>query len=98
MNELAKVTRFEVIDHRNDGVGRAYTARGNNLKVETSMQDSNRTMKVFLTDTNSPIPINRSQVNQMYAFNLLRESSDGTDENLNNIIDQLGEYIKGDVQ
>ena len=94
MNELAKVTRFEVIDHRESGEGRVLVARGNNIKVETSMQDSDRTLKVFITDTKAPIPVNRAEVNQLYAYNLLRESSDGTDENLDNLIKSLGEYIK----
>lgn len=94
MNELAKVTRFEVIDHRENGEGRVLVARGNNIKVETSMQDNDRTLKVFITDTKAPIPVNRAEVNQLYAYNLLRESSDGTDENLNNLIKSLGEYIK----
>ena len=94
MNELAKVTRFEVIDHRENGEGRVLVARGNNIKVETSMQDNDRTLKVFITDTKAPIPVNRAEVNQLYAYTLLRESSDGTDENLDNLIKSLGEYIK----
>ena len=94
MNELAKVTRFEVIDHRENGEGRVLVVKGNNIKVETSMQDNDRTLKVFITDTKAPIPVNRAEVNQLYAYNLLRESSDGTDENLDNLIKSLGEYIK----
>ena len=93
MNELAKVTRFEVIDHRENGEGRVLVARGNNIKVETSMQDNDRTLKVFIRDTKAPIPVNRAEVNQLYAYTLLRESSDGTDENLDNLIKSLGEYI-----
>ena len=37
MNELAKVNRFEVIDHRENGEGRVMVARGNNIKVEIGL-------------------------------------------------------------
>ena len=96
MNELAKVSRFEVIDHRSNGSGRALVIWGNNLKVETSMQDQDRTLKVFITDTQAPIPVSRARVNQLYAYNLLRESLEGEDERMANIIHSLGEYIKQD--
>ena len=66
---------------------------GNNLKVETSLQDSNRTLKVFINDTKAPIPVNRAEVNQLYAYNLLRESADENDEALNTLIRGLGDYI-----
>lgn len=52
-----KVTRFEVIDHRTsfeNGGGRVLTARGEDLRVELSLQDDNRTLKVFLTLPQTP--------------------------------------------
>ena len=95
MNELAKVNRFEVIDHRENGEGRVMVARGNNIKVETSLQDNDRTLKVFITDTKAPIPVNRAATNQLYAYTLLRESAqNGSDEQLDSIIKNLAEYIK----
>lgn len=94
MQELAKVTRFEVIDHRDRYQGRAYQATGNNLKVETSVQDNDRTLKVFITDTKAPIPTNRAQINQFYAYNLLKESRVEGDEELDTIIKNLAEYIE----
>lgn len=45
---MSKVTRFEVIDHTNKKGGRIIVERG--VKVELSLQDDNRTLKVFLTD------------------------------------------------
>lgn len=96
MNELAKVSRFEVIDHRENGSGRALVIRGSSLKVETSMQDDDRTLKMFISDTQAQTPISKAQVNQLYAYNLLRESLEGEDEKMANIIHSLGEYIKQD--
>ena len=99
MNELAKVNRFEVIDHRENGEGRVMVARGNNIKVETSLQDNDRTLKVFITDTKAPIPVNRAATNQLYAFSLLRKSAEHeSNEQLDNIIKNLGEYIKQGVK
>ena len=43
-----KVTRFEVVEHTKGGRGRCYTAH--NVKVELSLQDDNRTLKVFVND------------------------------------------------
>lgn len=45
---MGKVTRFEVIDHTNKKGGRVLVEKG--IKVELSLQDDNRTLKVFLTD------------------------------------------------
>lgn len=42
------VTRFEVIDHTSEGVGRVLVQYG--VKVEVDFQDDGRTMKVFLRD------------------------------------------------
>ena len=42
------VTRFEVIDHTKKKVGRIVVEY--NVNVELSLQDENRTLKVFLTD------------------------------------------------
>ena len=43
-----KVTRFEVIDHTKDMLGRVYVK--NNTEVELSFQDDGKTLKVFITD------------------------------------------------
>ena len=95
MNELAEVNRFEVIDHRENGEGRVMVARGNNIKVETSLQDNDRTLKVFITDTKAPIPVNRAEVNQLYAYGLLRESAqNSSNAQLDAIITSLADYIK----
>lgn len=95
MNELAKVNRFEVIDHRENGEGRIVVLRGNNIKVETSLQDNDRTLKVFITDTKAPIPVNRAATNQLYAFSLLRESAqNSSNAQLDAIIASLADYIK----
>jgi hypothetical protein len=42
------VTRFEVIDHTSKKRGRIVVEY--NVNVELSLQDENRTLKVFLTD------------------------------------------------
>ena len=42
------VTRFEVIDHTSKKRGRIVVEY--NINVELSLQDENRTLKVFLTD------------------------------------------------
>lgn len=42
------VTRFEVIDHTKNGAGRVVVKY--DVAVELSLQDDNRTLKVFLTD------------------------------------------------
>jgi hypothetical protein len=42
------VTRFEVIDHTKKKQGRIVVEY--NVNVELSLQDENRTLKVFLTD------------------------------------------------
>jgi hypothetical protein len=43
-----KITRFEVIDHSDKMRGRYVVEYG--VKVEVSIQDEGRTMKVFLTN------------------------------------------------
>ena len=43
-----KITRFEVIDHTSEFQGRILVKYG--VRVEISIQDDGRTMKVFLTD------------------------------------------------
>jgi hypothetical protein len=47
---MGKVTRFEVIDHTSKKGGRVLVEKG--VKIELSLQDDNRTLKVFLTDQN----------------------------------------------
>lgn len=46
--DLSKVTRFEVINHTLGGTGREYTHKSVK-KVELSLQDEGRTLKVFLS-------------------------------------------------
>ena len=48
-----QITRFEVIDHtlKNNKRGRIVVEY--NVNVELSLQDENRTLKVFLTDKNA---------------------------------------------
>lgn len=48
--EVDKVTRFEVIDHREKGEGRVFVAY--KIKVELMYQDDGRTLKVRITDVN----------------------------------------------
>ena len=51
INEMiSEVTRFEVIDHTSKQGGRIVVEYG--VKVELSLQDDNRTLKVFLTNQN----------------------------------------------
>jgi hypothetical protein len=45
---LKEVTRFEVIDHSSKKRGRYVVEYG--VKVEASIQDKGRTLKIFLTD------------------------------------------------
>jgi hypothetical protein len=45
------VTRFEVIDHTSKKRGRIVVEY--NVNVELSLQDENRTLKVFFTDKNA---------------------------------------------
>lgn len=45
--DIHDVTRFEVIDHTKDGRGRILVMR--NIKIELSLQDDGKTLKVFLT-------------------------------------------------
>lgn len=51
VKEIKTVNRFEVINHLSDGSGRETVVwKDSDFTVETSMQDDNRTMKVFLLD------------------------------------------------
>ena len=45
---LKEVTRFEVIDHSSKKRGRYVVEYG--VRVEASIQDEGRTLKIFLTD------------------------------------------------
>ena len=96
MNELAKVSRFEIIDHTKNGQGRVYVKYANNLKVETSMQDANRTLKIFLTDTQAPIPVSRAETTKLYALSLLKQVQPD-EPGLDNIVKQLADYIRESV-
>lgn len=49
----SKVTRVEVIDHTEsaiNGGGRAYVKWEDGIKVELSLQDGERTLKVFISE------------------------------------------------
>lgn len=48
MLNLDSVNRFEVIDHTASGVGRTLTMY--NVEVMLSLQDNDKTLKVFLKD------------------------------------------------
>lgn len=51
--DTEKVTRVEVIDHTRDvfhGGGRAYFFMKEGIKVEFSLQDDGRTLKLFISD------------------------------------------------
>lgn len=58
--DVSKVTRFEVIDHRTGMLrnGRVFTSsvleRGE--RIEFSLQDDGRTLKVFLSDVSPKEP------------------------------------------
>lgn len=47
-----QITRFEVIDHTSKNNKRGRIVVEYNVNVELSLQDENRTLKVFLTDKN----------------------------------------------
>ncbi len=49
MQNLEKVTRFEVIEHTSTSVGRAYVKYG--VSVSLDIQDDGRTLKVFISDS-----------------------------------------------
>lgn len=46
-----KVTRFEVIDHTKEMIGRAYVKH--NITIDLSFQDNGQTLKVFVDDKHS---------------------------------------------
>ena len=43
--DTSKITRVEVIDEK----GRCYSNLNSKMKVELSLQDDNRTLKIFIT-------------------------------------------------
>lgn len=46
---LAKVTRLEIINHSSKGdLGRVFVNRNDSGKIEVSLQDNNRTLKIFI--------------------------------------------------
>ena len=45
--DVANVTRFEVIDHSENGSGREYVRKGISI-LDVSLQDDGRTLKIFL--------------------------------------------------
>jgi hypothetical protein len=48
---VENVTRFEVIDHTKEMLGRTYVKYG--VQVELSFQDNGQTLKVFVDDKHS---------------------------------------------
>lgn len=44
----SKVNRVEVIDHTKNGAGREYVKWEDKLNVELSLQDDDRTLKIFI--------------------------------------------------
>ena len=51
-----KVTRLEVIDHSNiTGFGRTYSVWHDDIRIETSLQDGARTLKIFIVKRNPTI-------------------------------------------
>ena len=57
MPDTTNVTRVEVIDHSDFGMGRAYVRWDEQIKVELSLQDDGRTLKIFISDRNEdPTP------------------------------------------
>ncbi len=49
LEDLGEVTRFEVIDHTEDGEGRAFIKwLETKYRVQYSIQDEGKTIKVFL--------------------------------------------------
>lgn len=95
MKELVKVSRFELIDHTKDGGRRVFVKYKNNMKILTSVQDEDRTLKVFINETKEPISTSKQKVKQMYAFMLLRKSAiDTNDKQLQKVVDSLAKYIR----
>lgn len=45
--DVANVTRFEAIDHSENGSGREYVRKGISI-LDVSLQDDGRTLKIFL--------------------------------------------------
>lgn len=51
-----KITRFEIIDHTKpleDGGGRTVIFFDDNKELELSLQDDDRTLKIFVTERNN---------------------------------------------
>lgn len=70
--ELAKVSRFEIIDHTENGEGRVFVKYKDNMRISTSTQDQERTLKVFLTDTSEKTQAtNPKYIKALYAHMLL---------------------------
>lgn len=98
MHELAKATRIEVIDHTPNGEGRVFVKYFNNMAIDTSFQDNERTLKIFIRDTKAPVPINRSLTRQLYAYNLLKEAAKETaSPNLDKAISYLKLSIENEA-
>ena len=45
---VKNITRLEVINHQDNPLGKAYSKQ-NCQKIELSLQDDNRTLKIFIT-------------------------------------------------
>ena len=60
---VEKVTRIEVVDHQSEPmIGRAYT-KWNCEKVELSLQDDGKTLKIFLSSKNKELFCDKAKSN-----------------------------------
>lgn len=60
---VEKVTRIEVVDHQSEPmIGRAYT-KWNCEKVELSLQDDVKTLKIFLSSKNKELFCDKAKSN-----------------------------------
>lgn len=48
--DTSKITRVEVINHAKGGKGREYTQWSPDIKIDLSIQDDDRTLKIFISD------------------------------------------------
>lgn len=94
MNELIQVSRFEIIDHTENGEGRVFVKYSNNMKIQTSLQDEDRTLKIFIGDKPKDLEYDANIARMLYAYNILRECrTDETSPELEEIIKKLGALL-----
>ena len=94
MNELIQVSRFEIIDHTENGEGRVFVKYGQNMKVQTSIQDEDKTLKIFISDEPKDLEYNTNIARMLYAYNILRECrTEKPNKELEAIIKKLGAML-----